>query len=64
MGLEGMAGLPCSSGDPEASDVGLRSPVVQIIAKGRRALVLPIGTKSARHIDRYIRVRAAADPRR
>ncbi len=36
----------------------LRSPVVRITAKVRRGLVLPIGTKSARDIDRYIRVRA------
>jgi site-specific recombinase XerC len=40
--------------------------VVRSTAKGRRELVLPIGTKSARDIDRYSRVRAghphAADP--
>ena len=58
MRLEGMAGLRYSAGDPEASDVDLRSRVVRITAKGRRELVLPIGTKSARDIDRYIRVRA------
>jgi integrase len=56
MRLEGMAGLRFSAGDPEASDMDLR--VVRITAKGRRELVLPIGTKSARDIDRYIRVRA------
>ena len=44
--------------DPEASDVDLRSRVVRITAKGRRELVLPIGAKAARDIDRYIRVRA------
>ena len=36
----------------------LRSRMVRITAKGRRELVLPIGTKAARDIDRYIRVRA------
>ena len=35
-----------------------RSRVVRITAKVRRGLVLPIGTKSARNIDRYVRVRA------
>ena len=58
MRLEGMAGLRYRADDPEASDVDLRSRVVRITAKGRRELVLPIGTKSARDIDRYIRVRA------
>ena len=45
MRLEGMAGLRYSAGDPEASDVDLRSRVVRIIAKGRRELVLPIGPR-------------------
>jgi site-specific recombinase XerC len=58
MRLEGMASLRYSGGDPEASDVDLRSRVVRITAKGRREPVLPIGAKSARDIDRYIRVRA------
>jgi site-specific recombinase XerC len=66
MRLEGMADLRYRVGDPEASDVDLRSRVVRSTAKGRRELVLPIGTKSARDIDRYSRVRAghphAADP--
>ena len=53
-----MASLRYSAGDPEASDVDLRSRVVRITAKVRRGLVLPIGTKSARDIDRYVRVRA------
>jgi site-specific recombinase XerC len=56
--LEGMSGLRYSADDPDASDVDLRSRVVRVIAKGRRELVLPIGTKTARDIDRYIRVRA------
>jgi site-specific recombinase XerC len=64
--LEGMAGLRHNADDPELSDVDLRSRVVRIVAKGRRELVLPVGTKAARDIDRYIRVRAgqphAADP--
>jgi site-specific recombinase XerD len=59
MRLEGMTGLRYSADDPEASDIDLRSRVVRITAKGRRELVLPIGAKSARDIDRYIRLRAA-----
>lgn len=66
MRLEGMGGLRYSADDPELSDVDLSSRVARITAKGRRELVLPIGAKTARDIDRYIRVRAAhprtADP--
>jgi site-specific recombinase XerC len=58
MRLEGMAGLRHNSDDPELSDVDLRSRVVRITAKGRREMVLPIGAKTARDIDRYIRLRA------
>jgi site-specific recombinase XerD len=59
MRLEGMGGLRYSGDDPELSDIDLRSRVVRIIAKGRRERVLPIGAKTARDIDRYLRVRAA-----
>jgi len=66
MRLEGMSGLRYSSDDPDDSDVDLKSRVARIIAKGGRELVLPIGAKTARNIDRYIRVPAAhpraADP--
>lgn len=58
MRLEGMAGLRYHAEDADSSDVDLRSRVVRIIAKGRRDLVLPIGAKTARDIDRYIRIRA------
>ncbi len=61
-----MSGLRYSSDDPDDSDVDLKSRVARIIAKGGRELVLPIGAKTARNIDRYIRVPAAhpraADP--
>jgi len=66
MRLEGMGGLRYSADNPDLSDVDLRSRVVRIIAKGRREMVLPIGAKTARDVDRYIRARAAhphaADP--
>ena len=66
MRLEGMGGLRYNAEDADLSDLDLRSRVVRITAKGRREMVLPIGTKAARDIDRYIRARAAhphaADP--
>src|SRR5260221_1140943 len=66
MRLEGMADLRYSSDDPELSDIDLRSRVVRIVAKVRREMVLPIGAKATRDIDRYVRGRAghprAADP--
>jgi site-specific recombinase XerC len=48
MRLEDMGGLRYSADDAGSSDVDLRSRVVRIIAKGRREMVLPIGTKAAR----------------
>jgi site-specific recombinase XerC len=56
--LEGMGGLRYDASDPDRSDVDLRANVVRITAKGRREMVLPIGKKTARDIDRYIHVRA------
>jgi site-specific recombinase XerC len=58
MRLEGMGGLRYSANDPDLSDVDLRAYVVRVAAKGLREMVLPIGKKTARDIDRYIRVRA------
>jgi site-specific recombinase XerD len=59
MRLEGMGGLRYSPEDADLSDVDLRANVVRVVAKGRREMVLPIGKKSARDLDRYLRVRAA-----
>jgi site-specific recombinase XerD len=58
MRLEGMGGLRYNAEDADLSDVDLRGSVVRITAKGRREMVLPIGKKAARDIDRYLRVRA------
>jgi integrase len=59
MRLEGMGGLRYSTEDADLSDVDLRGGVVRVTAKGRREMVLPIGKKSARDLDRYLRLRAA-----
>jgi site-specific recombinase XerD len=59
MRLEGMGGLRYSAEDGDLSDVDLRAGVVRVTAKGRREMVLPIGKKSARDLDRYLRLRAA-----
>jgi site-specific recombinase XerD len=57
--LEGMAGLRYNPSDEDATDVDLHSHVVRIVAKGRREMILPIGKKTARDTDRYLRMRAA-----
>jgi site-specific recombinase XerC len=59
MRLEGMAGLRYDPADADLSDVDLRGSVVRVTVKGRREMVLPIGKKAARDIDRYLRTRAA-----
>jgi integrase len=57
--LEGMAGLRYDPADADLSDVDLRGSVVRVTVKGRREMVLPIGKKTARDVDRYLRTRAA-----
>jgi integrase/recombinase XerD len=54
-----MAGLRYDPAVPDRSDVDLRGSVVRVTMKGRREMVLPIGKKAARDIDRYLRTRAA-----
>ena len=54
-----MGGLRYSAEDADLSDVDLRANVVRVTVKGRRDIVLPIGKKTARSIDRYLRIRAA-----
>jgi site-specific recombinase XerC len=53
-----MTGLRYDPSDSDLSDVDLHGSVVPITAKGRREMVLPIGKKTARDIDRYLRVHA------
>jgi site-specific recombinase XerC len=57
--LEGMGRLRYDVADADLSDGDLRGGVVRVVAKGRREMVLPIGNKAARDIDRYLRLRAA-----
>jgi integrase len=59
MRLEGIAGLRYHASDADLSDVDLRGNVVRITVKGRREMVLPIGKKTARDIERDLRTRAA-----
>ena len=58
MRLEGMAGLRYDASDPGPPDVDLHGNVVRVTVKGRREMVLPIDKKTARDIDRYLRMRA------
>ena len=52
--------------DDEASDVDLDQGVLRVLGKGGRERVLPIGRKTVRALDRYLRARirhpAATDP--
>lgn len=59
MRLEGIAGLRYHASDADLSDVDLRGNVVRITVKGRREMVLPIGKKTARDIERDLRTRVA-----
>lgn len=54
------------SSDPEASDVDLQEQTLRVLGKGRRPRYLPLGARTLRALDRYIRIRArhphAGDP--
>lgn len=43
--------------DEEANDVDLDGGVLRVTGKGRRTRVLPVGAKTVKALDRYIRVR-------
>jgi site-specific recombinase XerD len=47
------------SEDPEESDVDLDQGVLYVLGKGRRPRALPIGAKTVRALDSYIRARRA-----
>ena len=61
-----IAGLRWNPGDDDNNDVDLDRGLLRVIGKGRRERVLPIGAKTVKALDRYIRKRfqhpAAAQP--
>jgi site-specific recombinase XerD len=57
--LSEIANLRYSPDDPEANDVDLNHGILCVIGKGRRERELPIGKKTVRALDRYVRARAA-----
>jgi site-specific recombinase XerD len=52
-----LAGLQYTPDDDETNDVDLDRGVLRVLGKGRRERPLPIGRKTVRALDRYIRVR-------
>lgn len=61
-----IANLRYSVEDPLANDVDLDQGLIRVLGKGRRERVVPIGNRTIRALDRYLRVRArhqgAAEP--
>ena len=53
-----IAGLRWKPGDDDNNDVDLDRGLLRVIGKGRRERVLPIGAKTVKALDRYIRKRA------
>lgn len=53
-----VAGLRYNSHDDAASDIDLNGGVIRVMGKGRRERVLPIGAKTVKALDRYLRKRA------
>lgn len=56
--VSSVADLRYSSGDPDQSDVLLTSKLLRVRKKGGDIILVPIGKKAARDLDRYIRARA------
>jgi site-specific recombinase XerD len=52
-----LAGLRYDARDEEYNDVDLHNGLLRVIGKGRRERVLPIGNKTVKAIDRYLRKR-------
>ncbi len=53
-----IAGLRYSATDPDSNDVDLDQGIIRVVGKGNRERVLPIGAKTVRALDRYLRMRA------
>jgi site-specific recombinase XerD len=54
-----VAGLRYVPDDPTVNDVDLDARLLRVLGKGRRERVLPIGARTVRALDRYLRVRPA-----
>lgn len=57
--LAEVAGLRWMPGDPDANEVDLDARELRVLGKGRRPRVVPIGSRTVKAVDRYVRVRAA-----
>lgn len=53
-----VAGLRYAPHDELANDVDLDQGMLRVLGKGRRERVLPIGNRTVRALDRYLRMRA------
>jgi site-specific recombinase XerD len=56
--LAEIRGLRYTPNDPETNDVELDGAVLRVMGKGRRGRLVPLGAKSVKALDRYLRVRA------
>jgi site-specific recombinase XerD len=53
-----VANLRFTPDDPDTNDVDLDQGLLRVIGKGRRMRLLPVGAKTVKALDRYMRVRA------
>jgi site-specific recombinase XerD len=56
--LAEVAGVRLDPDDDEANDIDLDQAILRVKGKGRRWRLLPLGTKTIRALDRYLRVRS------
>jgi site-specific recombinase XerD len=55
---EEVAGLRWDEEDPAQNDVDLRQGLLRVLGKGARERVVPIGARTVKALDRYLRMRA------
>ncbi|MDP8955691.1 MAG: tyrosine-type recombinase/integrase, partial [Actinomycetota bacterium] len=55
--LSEVGGLRWAPDDPEHNDLDLDQGLIRVIGKGRRMRLLPIGRKTVKALDRYLRKR-------
>ena len=53
-----VGGIRYDPNDDENNDVDLDQGIIRVLGKGRRERILPIGVKTAKALDRYLRKRA------
>jgi site-specific recombinase XerD len=56
--LAEVRGIRWTPKDPQTNDVDLDGQVLRVVGKGKRTRIVPVGTRTIKALDRYLRLRA------